>query len=118
MKGRDLTKSNFNTVCSKMVNKTANNQLTWKLNIDGTTTFQPFKYPSSKKTNLTQISQKDAPAKSLMDPFAFKYIFIGTRMNYQCTVFRVFALSNTAIWSCSLIVVFRQGQGSDAWARR
>lgn len=34
------------------------------------------------------------------------------------TIFRVLGLSNAAIWSGSLIVVLRQGQGPDAWTRR
>lgn len=36
----------------------------------------------------------------------------------QCTIFRVFSLSDAAIWSSSLIVVLGQGQGSDARTRR
>lgn len=34
------------------------------------------------------------------------------------TIFRVLSLSNASIWSGSLIVVLRQGQGPNAWTRR
>lgn len=42
----------------------------------------------------------------------------GTEGHCQRTIFRVLGLSNAAIWSGPLVVVLRQGQGSNARTRR
>lgn len=66
--------------------------------------------------------QLDTHKQKLLDAFTFKYIFIKNKTEQKrechCTVFRVLSLSNAAIWSGSLIVVLRQGQGSDTRTRR